>query len=212
MVLETYHVLTGLEIKGIGNSSSKGSKSISLWTWIFRLNQCCGVCRVPNLLVDCIQLLLEHHGQSLCIRVAAGWEEVHGAKQCLPVVVVDVRHFRVALKVVASQNPQLLRAPFMLPQWFGLQRRRITTVDKWMHPLGSDDLFFTKSKHHFLSCHQNSCRETRSLRSNIDAWNILFHATELTQRAARLSQDLLFLASSQLILLTLPWDTFSTGF
>lgn len=194
MVLETYHVLTGLEIKGIGNSSSKGSKSISLWTWIFILNQGCGVCRVPNLLVDCIQLLLEHHGQSLCIRVATGWEEVHGAKQCLPVVVVDVRHFRVALKVVASQNPQLLRAPFVLPQWFGLQRRRRITTE-FIYPLGSVDLFFAKSKHLFLSCHQNSCRETSSWRSKQTPETISFMQLNL-DKAARLSQDLLNLASS----------------
>lgn len=39
---------------------------------LFVLNEYCGVRQVPNLLVDCVQLLLEHHGQGLCIRMAAG--------------------------------------------------------------------------------------------------------------------------------------------
>lgn len=58
--------------------------------------------QVPDLLVDCVQLLLQHHGQGLCVGVAAGREQVHGAEQRFPVVVVDVRHLRVALEVVAS--------------------------------------------------------------------------------------------------------------
>lgn len=87
---------------------------------ILELSLDIGVCEVPNLLVDGIQLLLEHHGQSLCIGVAAGGEKVHGAKQRLPVVVVDVRHLGVALKVVASQNSKLLRAPFVLAKRFCL--------------------------------------------------------------------------------------------
>lgn len=64
--------------------------------------------QVPDLLVDGVQLLLQHHGQGLCIGVAAGRQQVHRAEQRFPVVVVDVRHLRVALEVVASQNPQLL--------------------------------------------------------------------------------------------------------
>lgn len=80
-----------------------------------------GVRPVPNLFVDCVQLLLQHHGQSLCIGVAAGREQIHGAEQRFPVVVVDVRHLRVALEVVATQDPELLRAPFVLPQRFSLK-------------------------------------------------------------------------------------------
>lgn len=79
--------------------------------------------QVPDLLVDCVQLLLQHHGQGLCVRVAAGREQVHGAEQRFPVVVVDVRHLRVALEVVASQNPELLRAPLLLAQRFSLRRK-----------------------------------------------------------------------------------------
>lgn len=81
---------------------------------------------VPNLFVDGVQLLLQHHRQGLCVRVAAGREEIHGAKQRLSVVVVDVRHLGVALKVVAAENAQLLRAPFVLPQ--GLRLRTETTI------------------------------------------------------------------------------------
>lgn len=62
-------------------------------------------CRVPNLLVDGVQLLLQHHGQGLCVGVAAGREQVHGAEQRFPVVVVDVGHLGVALEVVTSQDP-----------------------------------------------------------------------------------------------------------
>lgn len=80
--------------------------------------------RVPDLLVDGVQLLLEHHGQRLCVGVAAGRQQVHGAEQRLPVVVVDVGHFRVALEVVASQDAQLLRAPLVLPQRLGLRTPR----------------------------------------------------------------------------------------
>lgn len=79
--------------------------------------------QVPDLLVDCVQLLLQHHGQGLCVGVAAGREQVHGAEQRFPVVVVDVRHLRVALEVVASQNPELLRAPLLLAQRFSLRRK-----------------------------------------------------------------------------------------
>lgn len=71
---------------------------------------------LPNLLVDGVQLLLQHHRQGLCVGVAAGGEQVHGAEQGFSVVVVDVRHFRVALEGVAPQDSQLLRAPFVLPQ------------------------------------------------------------------------------------------------
>lgn len=96
-------------------------------------NLYCDARRLPNLLVDGVQLLLQHHGQRLCVGVAAGWEQVHGAEQRFPVVVIDVRHLCVALEVVTSQNPELLWAPFVLPQWFSLQRNSTCMKTKLLH-------------------------------------------------------------------------------
>lgn len=78
----------------------------------------------PDLFVDGVQLLLQHHGQGLSVRVAARRQQVHGAEEGLAVVVVDVRHLRVALERVAAQDAQLLGTPLLLAERLRLTMER----------------------------------------------------------------------------------------
>lgn len=78
---------------------------------------------IPDLLVDGIQLLLKHHGQSLGIGMATWRQQVHGAEKCFPIIIVDVRHLSVTLKWMTAQNTDLLRPiPLMIAKGFYLSR------------------------------------------------------------------------------------------
>lgn len=48
-------------------------------------------------------------------------QQIHRAEKGLSVIVINIRHLRVALKRVAAQNAKLLRAPFVLSQRLSLQ-------------------------------------------------------------------------------------------
>lgn len=102
---------------------------------------------VPNLFVDCIQLLLKHHGQSLSISLTAGWQEVNRTEYGLPVI-LNIWHVNVAFKRLGhvGQHACLLGSlPVLLVQSLNLQELR-DIWKKFQTPMGKAWHFYCFSK------------------------------------------------------------------
>lgn len=107
----------------------------------------CSIPSLLDLLVDGLQLFLQHNGQGLHVRLSAGGQQL-GAEARLPVVVVVVvgaAHVQARLEPAPQQSPAL---PVRILQTRGIvimemvKRRRVTSaqadvgVSPWLNPLG----------------------------------------------------------------------------
>lgn len=110
-----------------------------------------GLCPLPDLLVDGIQLLLEHHGQGLGIRVPTRGEHIHGAEERLAVIFIHIGDLRVTVKgvnaaclgllpVLGEQDPLVPHGTSMSPNAkLEDPNQRSTTVQ----PRGETNLVIT---------------------------------------------------------------------